>query len=221
MNTERALTGSRRLRLRAPARRRAIVGVLVVVLLVLMGLGTKIVSIGSAAGAARGSFSPSAYANTQFPKVAAAVEKKAVDAATLAAALKSDQARARKKYASDVSGQPVFSVRLTGKVGAGQDGIFPVTVAGLPKGLLIRLQTGPAINGTDIRDATGAIRFSQFTNQIDYQNAGAALNDQLKKSVLGSVDRSTLPGKKVSVVGAFTLINPAGWLVTPVKVTLS
>ena len=42
------------------------------------------------------------------------------------------------------------------------------------------MQTGPAINGTDLRDAPGEIKFGQFTNQIEYQNAGAALNNAMK-----------------------------------------
>lgn len=83
--------------------------------------------------------------------------------------------------------------------------------------MLIRVQTGPAINGTDLRDATGAIAFGQFVNQIDYQNAGSALNKEMKKQVLSKIDASKLAGKTISVVGAFKLINPNNWLVTPVK----
>ena len=47
------------------------------------------------------------------------------------------------------------SVKFTGVVGKGKAGIYPVEVAGMPTRLQIRMQTGPAINGTDLRDATG------------------------------------------------------------------
>ena len=87
----------------------------------------------------------------------------------------------------------------------------------MPSTLVVRVQTGPAINGTDLRDATGTIAFGQFVNQIDYQNAGSALNKEMKKQVLSKIDTATLTGKTISVVGAFKLINPNNWLVTPVK----
>jgi predicted lipoprotein len=201
----------------AVARRRGIWTLAIVILLVLMGLGTKVVGSNSAAGAAPGAFSAADYATKTFPKVQQLIKSKAADAPTLAAAIAADPAAAAQKYGSTTSGQPVFAVKFTGTVGQGTSGIYPVTVPGVPAGLLIRIQTGPAINGTDVRDATGTITFSQFTNQIDYQNAGAALNDQVKQKVLSKVDTASLTGKPVSVVGAFTLINPNAWLVTPVS----
>ena len=87
----------------------------------------------------------------------------------------------------------------------------------VPVTVHITVQTGPAITGTDLRDATGQIKFGQFTNQIDYQNAGSALNREMKKEVISKIDASKLTGKKISVVGVFQLTDPANWLVTPVK----
>ena len=40
----------------------------------------------------------------------------------------------------------------------------------------------------------------------------------MKKAVLAGIDTGALPGKTVSVVGAFTLVNPKNWLVTPVEI---
>ena len=82
------------------------------------------------------------------------------------------------------------------------------------------MQTGPAINGTELRDAPGTIEFGQFTNQIEYQNAGAALNDEMKKQVLAGVNTANLNGKTITVTGAFRLINPKSWLVTPVRMSV-
>jgi predicted lipoprotein len=112
-----------------------------------------------------------------------------------------------------------MSVKFTGVVGEGKSGVYNVAVEGLPD-VVIRVQTGPAINGTDLRDATGTIGFEQFTNQIEYQNAAAALNNEMKTEVLSLVDTTQLSGKTISVVGAFMLINPKGWLVTPVKLSV-
>ena len=54
----------------------------------------------------------------------------------------------------------------------GRSDIFDRAVPGLPETLRIRVQTGPAINGTDLRDVTAT--------------------------------------------GAFTLLNPKMWLITPI-----
>lgn len=105
---------------------------------------------------------------------------------------------------------------FTGVVGEGSSGIHTVAVEGLPNDLVIRVQTGPAINGTTLRDSTGSYSFGDFTNQIEYQNAGAALNEEMKREVLSQVDISDLTGETASLTGVFQLINPQNWLVTPV-----
>ena len=144
-----------------------------------------------------------------------------MEAQELAEAIAADPEAAAAEYAVESSGGPVFSVTFTGVVGEGQSGIYEVDVEGVPDDLLIRLQTGPAINGTELRDATGEITFGQFTNQIDYQNAGSALNEEMKAAVLADIDSEALTGETITVTGAFTLINPESWLVTPVEVSVS
>ena len=112
-------------------------------------------------------------------------------------------------------------MKLTGAAGKGDLGIYDIHVPGLPDGFKVQLQTGPAINGTDLRDATGTIQFGQFTNQIEYQNAGSALNKEMKKQVLSKVDVANLAGKTVAGVGAFrAAADPMTWLVTPVKLSV-
>jgi predicted lipoprotein len=201
----------------SPAAKRGIWVGVVVVVLVAMFLDTKRVDIGSSVGQAAGKFSPAAWATENFPQVQSAIEERAVDAATLAKAVQADPQAAAEKYGVQTGTGSEVSIRFTGVAGKGEAGIYPVKVKGVPNSILIRIQTGPAINGTDLRDAPGTIAFGQFTNQIDYQNAAAALNNQLKQQVLSKVDTKSLQGKTVSVVGAFQLINPEAWLVTPVK----
>jgi predicted lipoprotein len=195
--------------------RRVVIGAVALVVVVAMALSVKVVGKGSDVGAGPAAFSASAWGKEHFPKIQTAIAKRAVPATELAPAVLADQTAAGQKYGVDAGTGPEISTTFTGTVGAPQDGVAPVTVPGLPSDLLIRIQTGPAINGTDLRDATGTVEFGQFTNQIDYQNAGAALNDQLKKQVLSKVDATSLQGKTVTVTGVFQLINPKGWLVTP------
>ena len=109
-----------------------------------------------------------------------------------------------------------MAVKFEGVAGDASSGVYDVKVPGVPEGLRIRVQTGPAINGTDLRDGAGTIAFGQFVNQIEYQNAGSALNKEMKKQVLSKIDNSALTGKTVVVVGVFQLINPKSWLVAPV-----
>jgi predicted lipoprotein len=209
-----------RQRPRLSAHKRTIWVAAVVILLVAMGFGTKVVDSNSSAAAGATAFSASAWGQKNFPKVQAAMAKRATDVSTVAAAVAKNPTAAGKKYGVDAGTGPEVSVSFTGVVGKGAAGIYPVKVAGLPKGLLVRVQTGPAINGTDLRDAPGTITFGQFANQIDYQNAASALNAELKKQVLAKLDTAHLVGKKITVVGAFQLINPKAWLVTPAKITV-
>ena len=199
----------------------AVASAAVVVVLVLT-VGSTYVKDGSKLTQGTQVFSPSAFADKNFAKVQQRMIAKAVPAATLAAALRKGQAAATKKYGVEVSGAPgpEFTVSFTGTVGKGEAGIYPVAIAGMPKELLVRVQTGPAINGTDLRDATGMYSFGQFTNQIEFQNAASALNQRLKQDVLAKIDTTALAGKTITVVGAFQLINPDGWLVTPATVSL-
>ena len=205
---------------RKPVRRNlrpAWAAAVVVVLLVAMGLSTKVVGIKSQVAAQPGAFDPAAYGASEFPKVQALIESHAVDAATLTAAIAKDATAAGAKYGVPGEIGPIFSVKFTGVAGKAMFGVYTISVPGLSPPVTLRVQTGPAINGTDVRDATGTISFGQFTNQIDYQNAGSALNNEIKKQVLAKVDTTKLTGKTVSVVGAFQLVVPNSWLITPVK----
>ncbi len=207
-----------------PRLRLIIISAATLALIAAMALDTKVVKIGSAGDIAPNTFSPAAFGAAEFPKVKSAIEGRAVDAVTLAAAVAKDKDAAIKEYGLEPSKSgvaastgTVICVKFTGVVGKGESGEYAVNVEGAPSTLVIRVQTGPAIYGTDLRDATGMISFQQFDNQIDYQKVGSALNNETKKQILSKVDTAALSGKTVSVVGAFKLSNPNNWLVTPVK----
>lgn len=199
-----------------PRVRLVVLSVVGLVLLAAMILDTRVVRIGSGADTAHGAFSAAEYGKATFPKVQAAIEGRAVEATTLATAIGKDAAAAGKDYGVEAGSGPEMPVKFTGVVGKGDSGIYDIAVEGVAA-VQIRVQTGPAINGTDLRDATGTISFGQFVNQIDYQNAGSALNKEMKKQVLAKADAAHLTGKTVTVVGAFKLVDPKTWLVTPVK----
>ena len=197
-------------------RRFALLGGVIVVVLAI-ALDTKVVRIGSSEDLRQAAFSAAAYGAKAFPQIKEAIEARAVDGATLQQAIAANKDDAIAKYGIAGGSGPVFSVKLVGVAGGRQaSGLCEIKVADVPD-VKIRIQTGPAINGTELRDATGTVAFGQFTNQIEYQNAGSALNNEMKKTVLAAVDANALAGKTVSIVGAFRLINPKSWLVTPVR----
>lgn len=192
-----------------------------VVLVAFIGFGSKFIPNNDSRVAGVVAFDPAKFGADNFGAVQSAVEAKAVDAVTVGDAVATDAAAATTKYAQPSSGGPVYSVTFTGVAGAGQSGVYPITVSGLNSSVLVRIQTGPAINGTELRDATNKFPFGDFTNQIAYQNAAAALNNELKTQVLAPFASKNLEGKTVTVTGAFTLINPKAWLVTPVKLEVA
>lgn len=205
---------------------RRIIGVAAVVVLIgLMLLGTKFVPKGSTLGAGPAAFDPAAYGVKQFPSQQQFITSHAVVATTLAAAVKKDQTAAATKYgvSSDSGATVVVPVTFTGKVGTvPAAGYTPIAVGGLPSGLHVAAQLGPAITGTDIRDASGTIQLGSFENQIQYQNAGDAINDELKK-VLAAADGgepTSLQGKTVTITGVFQLVNPDQWNVTPATIAV-
>jgi len=196
--------------------RAVITAIAVLVLLGAIALDTKVVTIGGDGDLRQQAFDPDRFGRDEFPRIRDFVIDQAPDAALLAEELEADKTAATTAYGTMSGAFPVMTVTFTGSVGEGASGIFSVDVPDLPDGLMIRVQTGPAINGTELRDIVGDIDFGDFTNQIEYQNAGAGINRAMAAEILADLDRDALSGKTISVTGAFTLINPNNWLVTPV-----
>lgn len=205
-------------RRRAPRKglRAALAGGAAVVILALIAVDTTVVRVGSEADARAQAFSPETYGEAEFPRIQGLIEGRALPAPDLAAAIAADPAKAAADHGVVSNGTPVFSTTFTGVAGEQRSGVYDVAVEGLD-GIRVRVQTGPAVNGTDVRDATGTVEFGQFTNQIEYQDAGSALNNQVKAQVLAGLDAANLAGRTVTVTGVFRLVNPESWLVTPVR----
>lgn len=205
----------------APSRRGLLVGVAAAVLLLgAIAIDTTVVPIGSEADVRVQAFSPDAYGQEQFPRIQAFVKEKAVDAATLAPEVLADKNAAAEKYGTASSTGAIMFVTATGVAGEAKSGVYPLTVEGVPADITVRVQTGPAINGTDLRDAPGDIAFGGFKNQIEYQDAGSGINRAMKAAVLDGIDTASLTGKTLTVTGVFRLINPKNWMITPVEVAV-
>jgi len=207
-----ASTGRRRISLR-------IVGIAVTALVVLaMALDTTYKKPGETTATGREAFDPARYGAETYPKAVAALEKSAVPIDELVPALVKDQEAASRQYGKRQGNSPYsFSTSGEGVAGKAEAGLMEVKVKGLPKSTRVSVQIGPAINGTAVRDAVGFIEFGQFVNQVEYAGAATALNDQVKAKVLKGIDPASLEGKRVSFLGAFSLVTPSVITVTPVK----
>lgn len=190
-----------------------------IVVLIAMVLSVKVVDPSKAANS--GVVDPALYGPANYPRISGLIIKKAVDVAEVAKAIKADSGAATKKYGTqeDASATAVFSVKIAGTAGKVDPlGNLPVTVVGMPAGVKVLVQLGPVLTGSEIRDATGTVHFSQFPDQTAYLGAATALNSQVKKNVLSTLKPAELAGKQVTVVGAFALSDPAELDVVPVKV---
>ena len=199
---------------------RWVIAGLVVVLLVAMGFGTKFVTPLEASKASSTGVDPATFAKDNYDEIAGKISDRATPLPEVATAMSQDQTAAAKKYAVGSGPSATYSVKFTGTAGKAdpETGYLPVTVDGMPDGVGVSVQTGPALLGTALRDASGEVTFPMFTNQLDYQSAGDELNKQMKQKVLSKVDSAALSGSKITVVGAFQPVNPDVLLVMPVSI---
>ena len=85
----------------------------------------------------------------------------------------------------------------------------------------LAVQIGPVIKGTALRDALDFVSFGSFTNQIDYARLAKSMNAYVDDTVLSKLPRDGLAGRKVALLGAFTLERPdRPPVVTPAELTL-
>jgi predicted lipoprotein len=201
-------------------RPRLIGGLVVLVVVIALALDTTTRSdTAPRVTGGRVAFDPRAYGEKTFPKVVAAIDKRAVPIEQLVPALKDDPDAAGKRYGVRQGSSPYnFAVTGEGVAGKADGSLLPVKIKGL-KDAKVNLQIGPAINGTSLRDASGLITFNQFVNQVDYADAGTALNNQVKAQVLKAA--GDLDGKDVKFTGAFTLLVPNAITVTPTRIEAS
>ena len=206
-----------------PVKRRLIrpwmiaVGVALVVLVAAV-LSTKVVTIEDAEAAESvGRFDPVEYADARFDsEIVPQIQTEAVDMATLLGDLENGADEAEFGQTPGAGSAYSFPVEFTGVAGAPNGSILPVTVEGVPAGVTVQVQIGPAINGTALRDVTGTVSFNEFTNQLEFQEVATEFNNRVRADALSGVDPAQLEGKTVHVVGAYTRVNPALVSVVPI-----
>ncbi|MBZ9734526.1 MULTISPECIES: DUF2291 family protein [unclassified Mesorhizobium] len=157
-------------------------------------------------------------------KVIPYLQQKAGPFAEVHALAKTDQVAAGARYgnAKKQANSPwTFAVRVEGKIVAANTqsraATIDVDVDGDGKADA-RVQIGPAMRGTALRDSLDFVQFNDFTNQIDFAQFGKAFNAHADKTVLSKLPRDTLEGRTAKVLGAYTIESSQNLpLVTPAE----
>lgn len=197
-----------------------LIAVGLIALLGAMAFQTTWLSPGEAASLNPAAFNVKTYAEKNYPKAVQSITDKATDITTLAPAVSADLAAAGKKYGVDLgSGKYAFAVKATGTVVSADANFALLQVSGVPDGTTVRIPLGAAISGTPVRDATGTIKYSDFVGQTDYQSVANQFKIKTQTEVIDKLDAASLPGKTVTVIGAYSSGGPAGsYIIQPVSV---
>ncbi|WP_354042636.1 DUF2291 domain-containing protein [Devosia sp. UYZn731] len=203
-------------------RRIACFGVLLAMALTLAGC--KIVPIGQEQAEDKaGAFDATSYATGLWTKQALPhFFANAKPAAEVIAATMADFAEAGDKFGyRPGEGSPwSFIVNGAGIVTAknteSRAGTLVVALDGVVPPLEVALQIGPVIRGNAVRDALPFVSFKDFTNQIEYADAGKALTALAVEGIAAGVAGLAV-GDHVEFTGAISMAGASDkLLVTPV-----
>ena len=137
-------------------------------------------------------FDATVFAQSAWPRLVRESSTTATDVAEIATTVGTPQSSARIVKGAGV----VSAIDRRSRVG-----VMLVRVTGA-KPVTVAIQIGPVIRGTALRDASGFIHFSDFTNQSDYAAAANKLNDAALQTVVGPLPVETLQGRTVIFTGA-------------------
>jgi predicted lipoprotein len=148
--------------------------------------------------------------------------EQAVDLRDLLPALAADPAAAGERWGRrEGSGPFHVIVKGSGRVldvdASSRTGLATIEID-VPGGVdRVRLQVGPVLRGTSIRDALPTVSFDQFVNQIQYADVANELNARVEQETLASLEREALEGERVRFVGMITLGEERPPTVAPVR----
>lgn len=181
-----------------------------------------------AAAEASGGFAPDKQvADLWDSKVIPFLQQRAGTFQEVSALSKSDLNAAAAKYGhkeKDGTAPWTFAAKVSGTIVKAETksraAYLEADVDGDGKGD-VRIQIGPVIKGTAIRDSLDFVNFNEFKNQIQWAEFGKAFNTHVYGLTLEKISREGLEGKKVEALGAYPLPStgqPA--LLTPVTLTI-
>ncbi len=182
-----------------------------------------------AAAAAKSAFDPNAKVEAIWQSQAIPYfQQRAGELKDVVAAVAAGPDQAGEKYGNpkkQASSPWTYAVKFTGKVVAADTQSRAATLDVDADGdgkADAKVQIGPALRGTALRDTLDFVNFNEFKNQIEWAQFGKAFNEKANTAFLSAIPRDGITGKTVTVVGAFPL--PSGSdlpLVTPSELTVA
>jgi predicted lipoprotein len=159
-----------------------------------------------------GAFNPDKMVEEMWAsRVLPYLEQKAGPFAEVITLAKTDPAAAGAKYGNpkkQASAPWTYAARVEGKIVASNTqsraGTIDLDVDGDAKAD-VRVQIGPTIPGTALRDTLDFVVFNDFKNQIDFAQFGKAMNVYADKTVLSKLPREELEGRTAKALGAFVV----------------
>jgi predicted lipoprotein len=174
------------------------------------------------------SFDAAQYVEQQWPNVVEPLlQNNAADLATLLAAIAQDPGAAAERYGpSHQSGARQFVVKGRALVAqADLKSPLGLLTLGFPDspGLAsqkVQLLTGPLVISTALRDVMPDMTLNSFTNQTQYADVAAALNNHALKLAYAATPAASLAGKRIQFTGVFSLQSPSSIRIVPVALTV-
>ncbi|TBZ26635.1 DUF2291 family protein [Rhizobium leguminosarum] len=165
-----------------------------------------------AAAAAKTAFDPNAKVEAIWQSEAVPYfEKRAGDLKDVMQLATSSADTAGEKYGNPrkQSSSPwTYAVKISGKVVAADTASRAATLDVDTDGdgkADAKVQIGPALRGTALRDTLEFVNFNEFKNQIEWAQFGKAFNEKANTTFLSAIPREDLAGKTVTAIGAFPL----------------
>jgi predicted lipoprotein len=150
------------------------------------------------------SLSPADAAQRFWSDQLAPSTAKAADAREVIAAIRSDVARARKRFARTpaLGGPSYFFVSGTGKVISKEPDEVGVELDGsrTPGKADVVIPTGPLF-GNALRDGTGAFALDEYPNSSDFNALSSELNKRVKTNLFPSLREKAAVGSHVRIAG--------------------
>ncbi|WP_447725584.1 DUF2291 family protein [Sphingomonas koreensis] len=159
-------------------------------------------------------------------KAVPALDRRAVPADKLVPAIDADLERAGVELGrrAGEGSAWTFVVSGTGVVSsvdaASRRGSAEVTFTGIAPARTVRLQIGPIVSGTAIRDALPFVAFNDFTDQLAFADVGRALTARALRTLRPGIAQLR-PGQAIRFIGVVNVRAPGEPLVvTPVALSI-
>ena len=153
-------------------------------------------------------------------------ESKKNEASEVIAAIKNDQENAGEQYGirESAAGTPWKYIvsgeaRIISLNTESRNGTVGLDLQPYDDEVDLKMQVGPVIQGTTIRDSLDFISFDNFGNQIEYAQFSSELNDKVNQEVLNGFNFEDLLNQEINFKGV-VVKDSSELIITPVEIAL-